>query len=211
MRIFCPWILSIVLSGFGAIVCRRRLPSLRLLAPYLAFVSVAGMVELACWLKPVAHLNTLFWAVEITHNTLLIFVALELVSQVLPSRFVVPWSTGFISFLVVEIARHWPETSTAALLNLSVSITCTAALLLLALAFVDIEWPEGYSCVTMGLAAVILGEMLPSMAWSQGHLAAWAFQWLPLPGLAILAYVEPTPWRMGDFYHQNRLRKRPGC
>jgi hypothetical protein len=178
----------IALAGtFAAIRARSSRPIL--LLPYLAFVALAGISGgIAFYFSD--HYRFVFWLVEIAHTLMLMALALEIISEVLPRKLVTPWALFFCSSFVLAIVRQWPDTSTAQMLNVSISAMATAGLLLLALAFVpDITWPRGYALAAVGLAAVLAGNLLPSVGWITGAASTLALQLGDVPGLVILVWA----------------------
>jgi hypothetical protein len=183
-----PLVLHILFAAFGLAVPVRRPLLLRI---YLAFVVAAALFGLVLVVVNVSAptYRWAFWLAEITHNLMLCALALQIIADVLPRRFVAPWAVFFFSGLLLSIARQWPATSTPALLNLSISAMCTAGLLLLALVFVgEIVWPRGYALAAIGLAAVLAGNLLPAVQWITGAVSPMALQLGDVPGLVILAW-----------------------
>lgn len=184
-----PLALHILIALAGTIAAiRARSSRPKLLPAYLAFVAVAGISGgIVLQFAPTWY-RGFFWLLEIAHNLMLCAVALEIIADVLPRRFVAPWAIFFGSSFILAIVREWPEASTRALLNLSISATATAGLLLLSLAFVPaIKWPRGYALATIGLAAVLAGNMLPEIQWITGTVSPLALQLGDVPGLILLA------------------------
>ncbi|MBZ5494454.1 MAG: hypothetical protein LAO76_26315 [Acidobacteriia bacterium] len=195
--------LHILIASAGTVAAiRARSTRPKLLPAYLAFVALAGIAGgFVLHFTPSAY-RAFFWLLEIAHNLMLCAVALEIIADVLPRRFVAPWAIFFCSSFILAILRQWPETSTRALLNLSISATATAGLLLLALAFVsEITWPKGYALATVGLAAVLAGNLLPEIQWITGTVSPLALQLGDVPGLIVLAIackLEPARHETGQ-------------
>lgn len=179
----------VALAGtFAAIRARSSRP--KLLPAYLAFVAVAGITGGITLYSFPAHYRAVFWFAEFAHNALLTALSLEIISDVLPRRFVTPWALFFCSSFILAVVRQSPMTSTPELLSLSISAMATAGMLLLSLVFVpDVIWPRGYASAAVGLAAVIAGNLLPAMQWITGTASPLALQMGDLPGLIVLALV----------------------
>jgi hypothetical protein len=186
-----PLFLHILIASAGTFASiRTRTTRPRLLTGYLAFVAVAGCAGIIAF-QFSAHYRFAFWLADMANNLMLMALALEIISDVLPRSLATPWAVFFGSSLVLAIVRQWPATSTLALLNLSISTMATSGLLLLALAFVpEITWPKGYAMAAIGLAAVLAGDLLPSIGWITGAASPLMLQFGDLPGLLILAAGE---------------------
>lgn len=183
-----PLLLHILIALAGTIAAiRSRTTRPKLLPGYLAFVVVAGSAG-GFALQFSEHYHGVFWVLELAQNLMLMALALEIISDLLPRRLVTPWAVFFGSSLILAIVRQWPDSSNAQMLNVSISAMATAGLLLLALAFVnEIRWPRGYALATIGLAAVLAGNLLPEIQWITGTKWPLALQLGDVPGLIVLA------------------------
>lgn len=177
--------LHIAIALAGAIRFRR--PRLKLLPWYFGFIAFAGVIGgTGLAVGSPAHYRALWWALEFAHDAILTLLCLELVSAVLPRRFVEPAAVFFCGFLAISIARNVPNASTASLLAVSVSGMATAGVLLTVLAFVEINWRD-YGTIAAGLALLVAGTLLPSVTWITRGISQTVLQLADLPGLVIMA------------------------
>ena len=193
-----PMVVHFIIASVGAAsTFHQGGRRLKILPYYLAFIASAALLGLAMVHANAQPYRVAFWTVEFCANLLLALACFEIVATVMPRRFAEPAGIFILGILALSIARSWPNGSTAALLNASVSIMACSGVLLALLAFVDGEWPEGMPVCAIGLAAVLAGSLLPEAQWITGNLSAWMLQLGDLPGLCILAACQKKGQSVG--------------
>jgi hypothetical protein len=200
LNLLAPWLLTIAVTAAGFAFTHWQ--TLKLPRWYLLYVTVSGSFQLAVYTLAPAYQFKVFWFCDIAHNVILCAVCLELLTVLLPEKLVIGWSVFGLGLFVVGAIRVGKPETTDAMLNLTVAALFTAGLLLAALLFVpDAPWSKETARATAGAVAVMVGCLLPNLAWmkgAQGPGQTLALQLGPLLGLAVLSwprrrYAEVTP------------------
>ena len=190
--IIFPWAITFIaaLGGLLSSVVQKR--NLKIPKIYLAYCATASIIQL--WaLNFSRSYGTVFWYSEFLHNLLLCALALEVIWKLLPSHFVKFWAIGFLTIFGVGLVNSFPNRAPVFLLDASFSASCTAAGLLLLLVFLEPEWTREYALVTIGVVAILAGDVISSFEMKSPMSGAFIFtiQIAPAPGLILLGVAAP--------------------
>ena len=194
VTVLAPILLQSMLAGVGCALAirNRRSIALRL---YLGFVSLATLagIPAVIFLPPEIY-RLGFFAVELTHNVLLLALAVETISTLAQRRWVLPWSVFWCALLIIGAVRQTDDLGNMALLNLTAaSGFCTLGGLLLVFLRSDTRWTRQNSLTVAGVALVAFGSVIPEIPLLQEQPTIKAlFLWADLPGL--LALVLAAGW-----------------
>lgn len=208
-RILVPWLLTIIVAAVGFLISMHQYRRLRWPKVYLAYCAGVGLIQMTCWFKLPNHYNAIFWFFQLAHDVLLCWLSVEIISVLLPARFVKFWATAFLVILLAGFFNTLPATTTAALLNLSISASYTGGLLLVALFFINVNWTKEDILVAAGVVTILLSHIVSSLQWMKAGLGIaliLIIQLVPLIGLILMIIAGSSrnnrplgkAWRRGQ-------------
>lgn len=188
-----PILIHFILAGCG---CALALRAQRwALALYLAAVPLIGIGGMFVLFNCSAEAYRLYFLLsDLAHNALLLVLAVEIISELSPRRWVTPWALFWIGLLIFGAVRQTSDLQNISLLNLTVaSGFCACGILLLALLRSDTPWTRRNALVVAGVALVALGSIVPEIPLLlQQETIGRLMQWLDVPGLIFLTLA--TGW-----------------
>jgi hypothetical protein len=196
--VLAPILIQSILAGMGCALAIRARRSITLRG-YFAFVVLATITGIPAYtyLAPEPY-RLGFFAVTIAHNSLLLALAVEIVSELAPRRLAVPWCVFWCSLLTIGAIRQTANLGNLSLLNLTAAADfCVCGVLILPLLRSDTHWTRENSLTAVGVALVALGSVLPEIKLlHEQETFKVAMQWLDLPGL--LALTVGAGWTSAD-------------
>lgn len=196
-----PVYFHILLASVGcwlAIRARRGI-----LAAYLAPVAFIGSGGLAVLAYGSDEAYRLFFLLsQITHNVLLIVLALETISTLAPRRAVVLWSLFWLSLFASGAVLQTADLMTLSLLNLTASADfCACGLLLLPVLRSDTCWTRGTVLTAAGVGLVALLPVLLDIPLLQEQETLRALvPWAGLPGLVLLVAASTRSQESSQYF-----------
>ena len=195
-----PVFVHIILAGTGLILAIRR-RSFAMLAVYFAAVIVIDGAGLAVlnFGSPEAY-RLYFLLAELTHNIALLALTVQLVADLVPERWAVPWLVFWFTLIAAGIVHYGLSTSTDGLLNVSTALSFgTAGMLLVTIVAPSVQWRRHQTLAAWGILFVLLAVAAPELPLLSGQETLKAcFQWCDLPGLLLLVFsgsARPTQTR----------------
>jgi hypothetical protein len=202
------FMIGVASGGFVRSLSQER--TLRMTRVYLAFCAVVGSIQLAFWLLwSGVHYNAAYWTFEFAHNVLLCFLSAEIISALLPRRFVIPWIGVALAIPLITLIARFPLKLPAALVIFSTSASFTGGILLTCLFFISVKWTKEHRMATAGVVAVLTGDLL-SFFGSTGHsgpIQTSAVQLAPLLGLILLSLAGRS--KRADKLKRENVEKPP--
>jgi len=194
LRVLALWILTILVAAAGFFVSLRQSRRLKLPKVYLGFFALAGLIQLVCsFVLKIDHYRAVYWAFQLAHNVLLCLISLEILLHLVQMRYIKYLAIAFLALLIIGLITEIPSSGLDILLNLSISASFSGVLLLTLLTFVNVHWTREYRLVTAGVMALLVGDLLPFLAWllrGRAKGLSIAVQLGPVTGLILLTLAS---------------------
>lgn len=185
-----PWLLTNAVALCGFIVGLLQERKLKVPILYMGYFALAGSVQFIAFFARPRDYAAIFWIAEFLHDCLLCVLSVEVLSVILPRKYVIFWTVPALVLLVGRVAVGLPSSYSNVFLDLASSASFIGGALLLLLLFVNVKWTREEKMVTAGIIALLLSEMLGSLEMTARHASAvMAIQLTPLIGLLLLTFA----------------------
>jgi hypothetical protein len=186
LRILAPSLLIIMIAAVGFIFALQQKRILNTPVIYLAFVALAGSIQLTSFLLSSQYLK-FFYVCEFVNNILLCIVAFEIVFSFAPARYVKWWGILLFGLSVLKSAAELPIGLNAVVTYSTDAVLFIAGTILLSIVVARTRWLREQKLVVAGLIALVLGDLASTTINIHNIFVIAALQFSSLPGLLLLS------------------------